>query len=419
MSAMLDRIGQWIGRQTRRNPVDVVELMQLAACRTLPPARLEELAAQGVIRYLEPGLVDPPANAPRDTYLRSGSLQIQTRSGYVLTIDAGSPQAAYPIPLPPDSVSVFAAEPSRLLSLPACADTDASRAPQAGEPPMSDDQRLDLVRLRKRFASGNSELPSLPDLAMRIGRAIDDSGNSNRDIARVIQLDPALTARMLSIVNSPAFGGFKKISTITQATTRLGRARVRSLVYSCLVRSIFKINSRALERRMEKIWNRSVNVAALSFVLARETPGVDAEQAMLAGLTHAIGAVAVLGGVKRYPSIANNAALLDFAIDSLGVEAGIASVRQWDQNEDLETVIRGAGRWQRIGWAVPDTLDIVNLAILHAAVGKPEARDMPTIDSVPAFDKLAHGRLSPHRSLHLLEEADKDVREVRRLLSLG
>jgi HD-like signal output (HDOD) protein len=282
---------------------------------------------------------------------------------------------------------------------------------------MSDDQRHDLARLRKRFASGNCELPSLPDLALRIGRAIDDGSNSNRDIARVIQLDPALTARMLSIVNSPAFGGYKKISTITQATTRLGRARVRSLVYSCLVRSIFKINSRALERRMEKIWERSVTVAALSFVLARETPGVDAEQAMLAGLTHAIGAVAVIGGVKHYPSVARYVELLDFAVDTLGVEAGIASVRQWDLNADLETVIRGAGKWQRIGWAVPDTLDIVNLAMLHAAVGKPEARDMPAIDQIPAFQKLPHGRLSPHRSLHLLEEADNDVREVRRLLS--
>ena len=419
MSAMLDRIGQWIGRQARRHPADPVELMQLAACRALPPARLDELAAMATLHDIEPGLVDPPTKAPRDTYLRSGSLQVQTRSGYVLTIDADSPQAAYPIPLPPDSVTVYAAEPSRLLSLPASADITGDQAAQPHEPPMNEQQRQDLARLRKRFAGGSSDLPSLPDLALRIGRAIDDSANSNRDIARVIQLDPALTARMLSIVNSAAFGGYRKISTITQATTRLGRARVRSLVYSCLVRSIFKINSRALESRMEKIWDRSVSVAALSFVLARETPGVDAEQAMLAGLTHAIGAVAVLGGVRHFPSIAGNTDLLDFAIATLGVEAGIASVRQWDQNEDLETVIRGAGNWQRIGWAVPDTLDIVNLAILHAAVGKPEARNMPPIDRVPAFDKLAHGKLSPHRSLQLLEEADKDVREVRRLLSHG
>jgi HD-like signal output (HDOD) protein len=416
---MLDRIGQWIGRQSRRNPTAAAELTQLAACRMRPPAQLERLAEQAVLRDIEPGLIDEPATGARDTYLRGGSLQIQTRSGYVLTVEAGSPQAAYPIPLPPDSVSVYAAEPSRLLSLPAFAEAVGKQTGRADAPAMSDDQREDLARLRKRFANGNCDLPSLPDLALRIGRAIDDAGNSNRDIARVIQLDPALTARMLSIVNSPAFGGCKKISTITQATTRLGRARVRSLVYSCLVRSIFKINSRALERRMEKIWERSVTVAALSFVLGRETPGVDAEHAMLAGLTHAIGAVAVLGGIKHYPSIARHVELLDFAIDTLGVEAGIASVRQWDLNEDLENVISGAGRWHRIGWAVPDTLDIVNLAMLHAAVGKPESRAMPAIDQVPAFDKLPHGRLSPHRSLNLLEEAESDVREVRRLLSHG
>ena len=42
---------------------------------------------------------------------------------------------------------------------------------------------------------------------------------------------------------------------------------------------------------------------------------------------------------------------------------------------------------------------------------------MPRIDTIPAFAKLAHGELSPHQSLAILEEAEADVREIRGLIS--
>jgi HD-like signal output (HDOD) protein len=419
MSAMLQRFGQWIGRNARRPVVDPAELARLAPCRALTPQQHERIARE-LRRYpVEAGLIELDDGAPHAIFVHSGSVQIQTRSGYVLTVEAGTPQAAYQVPLPPDSVSVYAAEPSILLDLPPGHTTPAKACRPLQVPTLDETEQRDLARLRKAFADGHCELPSLPDLAMRIGRAIDDAGNSNRDIARVIQLDPALTARLLSIVNSAAFGGLKKISTITQATTRLGRARVRSLVYSCLVKGLFASRSKVLERRMERIWQKSVHVAALSFVLGRETAGVDAEHAMLAGLTHAIGEVAVIGGLKRFPSLVQRPEVLAYAIATLRIEAGLASIRQWDQHRELGTVIEGAGHWQRLGWAVPDLLDIVNLALLHAAVGRPESSRLPPIDRVPAYDKLQQGRLTPHHSLEILEAADTDVREVRRLLSQG
>lgn len=419
MSVTLKKLGNWISRHQGHDGVSPEQIARLAGYSALPPAHVAKVAAQASHLDIDQGLIGEQLSVDRRYFLYQGSLQIQTPGGFVLALSAATPRARYPIPLPPRSVTLFAAETSRLLCLPI---DPALATPAATEPAaatLNSEERDAMDRLRKRFRSAGAELPSLPDLAVKISRAIDDARNNNRDIARIIQLDPALTTRLLAIVNSPAFGSYRKISTINQAATRLGRARVRSLVYSCLIRSIFKINAGELERRMRLLWQRSVDVAALSFVLGRETPGIDAEHAMLAGLVHDIGSVAVIGSLGHFPVLNQRPELLDFAIRELKVEAGTQAVKQWDLQSDLDSVVRSAGHWQRIGTAVPETADIVNLAMLHAAVGTPQAMRLPPIDSIPAFEKLQHGQLSPHQSLHLLEQAESDVREVRRLLSHG
>lgn len=410
---MLSRLGNWLGRARQGQVAD--RLVGLAGLTALPRRQIAELAAQTTCQAAEPGLLAVPDDDGRNRYLQRGSVQVQTRSGYVLTLDSNSARARYPLPRPPVSVSLFATEPVLLLSVPAL--PERPREGTTRRPPMTDAEHADLERLGADLRNGRFDLPSLPDLAMRIGRKIDDEANNNRDIARVIQLDPALTARLLGIVNSAAFGGVRRITTVNLATTRLGRSRLRSLVYSCLVKSLFKINSPALERRLEQIWQRSVNVAALAFVLGRETEGIDPEQAMLGGLTHLIGAVAVMGSLRRYPTLASRTDLLDHVIETLRIPAGLASVERWNLDVELAPVIRDAGHWQRIGTAIPETVDIVNLAMLHAAIGKEPRAALPSIDRVPAYDKLANDQLTPQRSLHLLEQADAEISELRQLLS--
>ena len=325
------------------------------------------------------------------------------------------------MPLKPDALSLYAAEPCTFLCIPASIGA-APAGPQGVVlecPELTPEETEAYDQLRAYFHKGQCELPSLPDLALKIGKAIDDPNNANEDIARLIQLDPSLTARLISVVNSAAFGGFNKITSINQATARLGRTKVRSLVYSCLLKGIFRISSPALKKRMEALWQHSVHVAALSFVLGRETSGIDSEQALLAGLVHDIGAVAAIGGINRFPVLARREEVLDYTLDSLRTDVGLQTLRQWGLYSEFADVVRDAENWQRIGWAIPQNADVVILAQLHAMVGSTRGKRLPRIDTVPAFSKLARGELTPRHSLALLEEAEADVREVRSLIGTG
>lgn len=413
--------GNWIGRSAKKDELTVADLSRLGTYAGLSSSELEMAVSLVDRTVLKQGLISNQLPTDRRVFLESGSVQIQTHTGYVLLLKADSAQARYPVPLKPDVASLYAPEPCSFLSVPISLDP----APQKSvdhmlvRPELTPAEAMALDELRTYFHKEHCELPSLPDLALKIGKAIDNPDNANEDIARLIQLDPALTARIVSVVNSAAFGGFTKIKSIHQATARLGRTKVRSLVYSCLLKSIFKINSSTLKRHMEALWQHSAYVAALSFVLGRETPGIDPEQALLAGLIHDIGAVAVIGGINRFPVLAEREEVLEYTIASSRLEMGLLTLKQWELEEELQDVVINAKNWYRTGSAIPENPDVVILANLHALIGSREQARLPRVDTVPAFSKLAHGGLTPHHSLAILEEAEADVREVRALISAG
>lgn len=416
--------GNWLGAKKRAAPISVDDLSGLRPYAQLPRATLESSLDRVELISIETGVIGDTLPTERALFLHGGSLQLQTVTGFLLHLTADSPQARFPLPDRSALVSLFAAEPSMILAIPTDVagehgNADTDNQPQIAAPDLTAEENEALEDLRAYFRKDHCELPSLPDLALKIGKAIDDQNNDNDDIARLIQLDPSLTARIISVVNSAAFGSLNKITSTTQATARLGRKKVRSLVYSCLLKSIFKVKSAVLKKRMEDLWRHSASVAALSYVLGRETPGIDPEQALLAGLVHDIGAVAVIGGINKFPALAHRAPVMNYAIDSLREEAGIRTLRQWKLQNEFDKVVRNASNWTRIGSAIPDNTDVVILARLHALIGTPETSTLPHIDDVPAFSKLANGELSPRQSLAILEEAAEEVREVRALISAG
>ena len=411
-------LSKWLGRAKQPQATDSGDLAKLRPYAGLPFETLDMTAH--IVEHIdvEPGVITAEIPGDQAVFLQRGQLQLQTASGFLLHIAAHSPQAAFPLPPRSTLVSLYASEASRFLLVPASVTPTAldHHDDRLVRPHLQADEAIALDNLRSYFRKDHCELPSLPDLALKIGKAIEDQNNDNDDIARLIQLDPALTTRIISVVNSAAFGGVNKITNTHQATARLGRYKVRSLVYSCLLKSIFKVHSSALKKRMEDLWRHSAYVAALSYVLGKQTPGIDPEQALLAGLVHDIGAVAVIGGINKFPVLAHRAEVMNYVIDSLRLEAGVLTLRKWNLEGAFLDVVKNASNWHRVGYAIPDNVDVVLLARLHALIGTPEQGRLPRIDEVPAFSKLVNGELTPRHSLAMLDAAEADVREVRGLI---
>ncbi|BBL73805.1 HDOD domain-containing protein [Methylomagnum ishizawai] len=259
-------------------------------------------------------------------------------------------------------------------------------------------------------------LPTLPEISLKIRKAINDEKANNARIARVVQLDPAITARLIHIANSPLYPGRKKIESCPEALTRIGLKAAQHLITSFALKSVFTARSPQIRKRMNALWAHSGYVAAICAVLAHKLRGFDPDRAMLAGLVHDIGCVPVLTLADRHPGLLDDPAQLDAALQALRTPVGVLILRQWDFPKDFEEAARHAEDWLLDRPGPADYTDLVILAQLHSFVGSLEVHKHPHLDQTPAYRKLLAGQSATELSQDVLDRAKDDIWQVQHLL---
>lgn len=252
-------------------------------------------------------------------------------------------------------------------------------------------------------------LPSFPDIALRIGRAMTDENNDAETIARIIQTDPVITTKLLKAANSPLYAGLSQIKSCSDAVMRIGFETTRRLVICFAFKELFSSTSPVLGKRMKMLWEHSTKVGAICFFLAKRDSRFNQEQAMLAGLLHDIGVVAILSYLIQYPEESKDPQLVEHVITQLRVETSGMLLRKWAFSDDLVVAATDAEDWWRDPSPEPDYCDLVLIAQLHSFVGSAEAMDYPAIDGIPAYGKFHLGELTPEKSLQILDEAKEYI----------
>jgi putative nucleotidyltransferase with HDIG domain len=193
--------------------------------------------------------------------------------------------------------------------------------------------------------AGLNDLATLPDVAMRIARIIDDPSASASDIGREISNDAALTARLLRIANTAAYGQHRKIATIGRAITVLGVRQVRDLTVGLTaVRAFDGISNNLVT--MEVFWRHSVLCAVAAGQLAARRAAPRTESPFVAGLLHDIGQLVLF---SRAPDAERESLLMMVdAADDLGLYVCERSVLGFDHGTVGAKLARS--------WGLPDSL---------------------------------------------------------------
>lgn len=268
----------------------------------------------------------------------------------------------------------------------------------------------------KKFVSGEAKLPSLPDVVIKIRNAVRDPNSSVITVARMLQADPALTAYLMKVVNSPFLMTRLPAKDIKTAVSRLGLRGTRDIVTSYALRSLFHTNSRVLRRRLIEIRRQSTKIAAISFVLARSFSDFTPDRVMLAGLLQDIGVFAVLTEIHNRPKLADNESVTWAAVSKLSPMVGVLMLENWKFDQEIVEVVRSREEWMRDPQPQADIADIVLIARLHSYIGTPLMNHCPRINEVPAFAKMPFVELTPRLSLKLVEVAHQDVSDLEQLL---
>jgi len=165
--------------------------------------------------------------------------------------------------------------------------------------------------------SGALVLPTLPEVALQVREVVDDPNATAAQLADIIVTDAALSARLLKVANSPLYRGRVPIESIQMAVSRLGLSMVRNLVTSLVMEQMFQATTSRLDKRLRELWEHTTKVAATSQVLASKISGIKTDEAMLAGLIHAIGILPILMKADEDGDLIRDDRKLDQIIDNL------------------------------------------------------------------------------------------------------
>jgi HD-like signal output (HDOD) protein len=271
------------------------------------------------------------------------------------------------------------------------------------------------------------DLVTLPEVALRIASMVDDPTSSATDIGREISHDAALTARLLRIANSPAFGQHGKIATISRAITVLGVRQVRDLTVGLTaIRTFDGIGNDLVT--MESFWRHSVLCAVAAGQIAARRERARDDTPFVAGLLHDIGQLVLF---SRAPDLARRALLMsiDSADDSglylcerelLGFDhaaVGLALAQNWAMPRSLQECIEFHHEPERAREHPLEvaTVHIANTVAVLAEIGSGDLADAPNIspaalralklDTASLMEIVAHTQKSAAEVLPLLVAA--------------
>jgi len=134
-------------------------------------------------------------------------------------------------------------------------------------------------------------VPSLPSVVIKLRKYLNDPDVSFDELAKVIQVDPGLTANILQLANSAYFGWTRTIKTVQEAITRLGTNRVFQMVLCMSVAPLVRKPIRGYDTDAEGLWEHSIAVAICAEQLALALKLKDMDAAFTAGLLHDMGKV--------------------------------------------------------------------------------------------------------------------------------
>ena len=214
-----------------------------------------------------------------------------------------------------------------------------------------------------------ANLITLPDIYWRLKEILDSHDYSMQDVAQIITYDPALTARLLRVVNSAYFGFAAKIDTVNHAVSILGVQQIRDLVLATSIAdALGDFECKHLD--IGQFWLRSVYCAIAARNLAGACSLMDGERMFVAGLLSRIGhliiyqSIPVLAQRAQREADAEGRALHLVERDVIGFDhARVASalMKNWKLPDSLVTVIENHLEPD------PDAEYLLDTAIVHIA----------------------------------------------------
>ncbi len=195
----------------------------------------------------------------------------------------------------------------------------------------------------KQYVQKIDKLPTLPVIAQEILSLVNNDSSSVSRIESVVENDPAISAKILSVANSVLFGVKVQTKTLDSAIMRIGFDNVKSIALGISLMTVLQDRESGNVFDYKRIYNHSVTAGFLARLLAKKLKLDFSDEIMMNGMLHDIGYL-VLN--KYFPEIYMEVlASFDKGLSLLDAEKNILGFTHAD-----------IGKWLAEKWNLPNAI---------------------------------------------------------------
>ena len=220
--------------------------------------------------------------------------------------------------------------------------------------------------LAGELSQGHVELPSVPDIVIKLQKTLSDENVSNEIVVRVVGSEPMLAGKLMNMANSAALNGTgRKIADLRMAVARVGFNIVRSAALAFAVEQLRKSPEfKHLEGPLDALWKNSVQIAALSHVIARRFSSLNGDTALLAGLMHNVGRIYILTRASKHPTLTADPLTYNSIVRDWHTNVAKALLENWRVAEEIVEAVAGYEDMDREQRGPVTLTDVLSLAML-------------------------------------------------------
>jgi len=367
------------------------------------------------------------SNNSHQVYLLEGKVRLTLPNNNERIIEGGHMEARFPIDNnTPHQATAISLSPVTILSIKKSTleslmnDASLGEKGQAGILEEDEDSLLYnqlYFEVTQEMQANKLALPSIPETAIKVRAAVSDPHATSAKLATLIQQDPAISAQLIKVANSPLFRGRERIEALPPAITRMGMKSISNLITAFTMRMVFNAKTKDVKELINALWLHSRDVSGICAVMAKKLKGFDTDKAMLAGLIHDIGTIPILTHADKHPNLMTNKHDVQHTLEKLTPVLGKMVLEKWNFTADFVDLALNAEHWERKSDQPANYTDLVIVAQLLSYRNTPLQNSHPDPTSIPAYERLTKRLKDPKDSIDVVENAQEELADIRQLFN--
>lgn len=214
------------------------------------------------------------------------------------------------------------------------------------------------LALQEKLNKGRAALPMLPAIAQSALELVNNPDTNMSEFARLVEKDPPIAARFLSVANSALYSRGRKVTSLDEAVMRLGLYACRDLLMQVVYASTLS-GLKRFQTEVQASFQRSVHSGLICRAVC-STLDLRFREAYLCGLLHDIGESRVYRIISELSEPATSEVAAEL-VHQYHQRAGVELAELWKLPTEIQEVCQSH---HTPGEAQSEAIRIVRIADL-------------------------------------------------------